>query len=183
MQKNNKNASILIWSIFLSLILSITFINISSKINENIKKNWNYVNKISSNNLINNKLKNKDYSNETFNSNNENIDFKQVKNYLWTLKKDENIKIKLVQTSDISINIKKWWPILYTTLWSLISSWIIISNTWFTLNWSIILDNLAWYTKFEINSNNNMITPEVKYKVIKTIWNKNVVKTKWTINN
>lgn len=39
MQKNNKNASILIWSILISLALGFIFINISTKINLNLKQN------------------------------------------------------------------------------------------------------------------------------------------------
>jgi hypothetical protein len=42
MQKNNIKASILIWATFLSLIISVTFISISSKINKNIKNNKDY---------------------------------------------------------------------------------------------------------------------------------------------
>ena len=39
MQKSSLKWSILIWSVFLSLIISISFVSISTKINKNIKNN------------------------------------------------------------------------------------------------------------------------------------------------
>jgi peptidoglycan hydrolase CwlO-like protein len=39
MQKNSVQASILIWAIFLSLIMSVSFISISTKINKTIHNN------------------------------------------------------------------------------------------------------------------------------------------------
>jgi|GEM_PF-3200091 hypothetical protein len=54
MQKFNKKASILIYAIFLSLIISIMFIAISNKINLNLKQNKN----ISQNFDINDKIEN-----------------------------------------------------------------------------------------------------------------------------
>jgi hypothetical protein len=39
MQKTNKRASILIWSMFLSLIISLSFVFISTKINQNLTFN------------------------------------------------------------------------------------------------------------------------------------------------
>jgi len=183
MQKNKNNASILIWSIFLSLILSITFIGISSKITKELKNNKNYLNQNNQNNFIKNKLKKRDYSNENFPSNNENIIFMQNKNYSWSLKKEEKIQIKFVENSNISINIINWWPIVYSTIWTLTSSWIINSNTQMTLSGSIILNNLWGYTIYNVISNKNILPPEIIYKVIKTIWNKKIIETKWIINN
>jgi hypothetical protein len=52
MQKTNKKASILIWAIFLSLIISVTFISISTKINKNLKNNSEIINNIKINNEV-----------------------------------------------------------------------------------------------------------------------------------
>jgi len=183
MQKNKHNASILIWSIFLSLILSISFVNISSKINQNIRDNQKYISKNTNNYSVQDKIQKKDYSNETFASNNEKIIFMQNKDYSWSLKKSENIKIKFEQITDISINITEGWPISYITSWTLTSSWLIISSSSLSLSGSIILTNLAWYTIYNIISNNNIIAPFTKYKIIKTIWNKDILKTSWIIQN
>jgi len=183
MQKNKHNASILIWSIFLSLILSISFVSISSKINQNIRDNQKYISKNTNNYLIQDKIKNKDYTNETFTLSNEKIIFMQNKDYSWSLKKSENIKIKFEQITDISINIIEGWPISYITSWTLTSSWLIISSSSLSLSGSIILTNLAWYTVYNIISNNNIIAPFTKYKIIKTIWNKDILKTRWIIQN
>jgi hypothetical protein len=54
MQKTKSNASILIWAIFLSLIISITFISISTKINKSLKNNYNFTDEIKVNNQIKN---------------------------------------------------------------------------------------------------------------------------------
>jgi hypothetical protein len=56
MQKNNISASILIWSIFLSLIISISFFSIATKISKNLKEN-NTNKTIQQNILIENTLK------------------------------------------------------------------------------------------------------------------------------
>ncbi|NCO31882.1 hypothetical protein GW891_03690 [bacterium] len=56
MQKIDKKASILIWSIFLSLTMSIAFISISSQINSNLKNNNSLNKKIDIKNNINNAL-------------------------------------------------------------------------------------------------------------------------------
>jgi len=164
-------------------MLSISFISITSKINKNIKKNNKYINQNNENYIVKNKLNNKDYTDEFLSKSNENIVFNKNKDYNWTLKIKESKKIKFEQNSNISINIISGGPILYKTFWTISSSWIIKDSSSLTLSWYIILDNIAWYTKFNLTSDKNIITPNTKYKIIKTIWNKEVIKTKWIIKN
>jgi hypothetical protein len=54
MQKTNIKASILIWAIFLSLIISVTFISVSTKINKNLRENYSLTDKINLENEIGN---------------------------------------------------------------------------------------------------------------------------------
>jgi predicted PurR-regulated permease PerM len=57
-QKKDRKASILIWSIFLSLIISISFLSISTQITKNLKNANNLKNNLETENNINNLLKN-----------------------------------------------------------------------------------------------------------------------------
>ena len=57
MQENNKNASILILSIILSLILWVIFISLSNKISLNLRQNSNFIEKISNEEKIEKNLK------------------------------------------------------------------------------------------------------------------------------
>jgi hypothetical protein len=54
MQKTNIKASILIWATFLSLIITVTFISISTKINKNLKNNSALTSEININNQVKN---------------------------------------------------------------------------------------------------------------------------------
>ncbi|MDP2396646.1 MAG: hypothetical protein Q8S84_04375 [bacterium] len=56
MQKNSTKASILIWAIFISLIISVSFIQISTKINKNLKNNEKIINSLNSYNEIDNNI-------------------------------------------------------------------------------------------------------------------------------
>ena len=98
MQENNKNASILILSIILSLILWVIFISLSNKISLNLRQNSNFIEKISNEEkieknlrLIENELKNilKEIKNQNPNQ----------KNITKTLEEIDNLK-------DISDEIK-----------------------------------------------------------------------------
>ena len=183
MQKTDRKASILIWAIFLSLTISISFISISSKINKNIKSNHSLINKFDNLKNIENKIKNNDFGNEKF-PEKEEITFYQNKIFTWSLKNNETSQIKYAQSSNFDITILSGWPIFYTTSWSLSSSWIIDTNLWITsLSWTLDITNLWWYSKVNITSDNTFFPPEITYKVTKKIWNKEIIKNFWIIKN
>jgi hypothetical protein len=95
MQKQKK-ASILIWSIFLSLIISISFFSIATKITKNLKSNNNIEENYKKNKTINNILKNFSGSNITKN----NLEFFiENSNLQKSLKKYEKIIINFPQSS------------------------------------------------------------------------------------
>lgn len=189
MQKNNKKASILLWAVMLSLIVSITFIAISSKINKNIKLSWGFSEYNEKRNKLNILLKN--WKNEDINSN-ENIVFDDKKENIFWLKKWEKKEFSFSWSSDFGVDIWiiHWWALNYNYIfdWNTTSSWIINfskSFTWMldntTKTGSLIFENFWWYTKFLINSENSFETSEKKYKIVKKVWSIFLNETKWSI--
>lgn len=186
MQKTNNKWSILIWATFLSLIISVTFISISTKINKNLKNYWEFSNQLSQTNeiqnIINSSIISSKFENQFLN-NEDKIIFSAPNIRLIWMKQNEIIKSEITGNSVINIQIKNWWPIKYENL---SNSWIIIS--WKSINaniWELNITNLWWYTQFIIQSDttDNILSETTFYKIVKKIWNKNVIKTKWTIKN
>ena len=177
MKKNNKKASILLWAVMLSLIIAITFIAISTKINKNIKSSGEINKFIDNKNKINLAINSWNVINISenkllINSNN--------KKRTFSLKKQEKLSLSFSWTSDFNINIWiiSWWVLKYNYINNNIitSSWIINYSKSFTgeLNnntWSLNLINLWWNTRFEINSQNSFETSEKNYKIVTKIWN------------
>ena len=192
MQKINKKWSILLWAVMLSLIISILFISISSKINKNIKNSWDTSNYISEKNKINKSIYN--ILDSEISSNNILI-FEKNKKNTFSLKKNETLELSFSWTSDFNIDlwIIKWWTILYsykkinssnnkieTFSWVLNYSKSFSWNLDWTYNKSKLkLKNLWWYSNFLINSEINFETSKKTYKIIKIIWNNNLIQTKW----
>ena len=177
MKKNNKKASILLWAVMLSLIIAITFISISSKINKSIKLSWNMNSFNEEKNKINISLYH--WINENLNWN-KSIIFENNKERILWLKTNEVKQFNFSGASDFNIDIWiiHWWALKYKYLNNntITSSGIINYSTSFTweLNnntWSLILNNLWWYTKFLIKSQNSFEENEKKYKIVTKIWN------------
>jgi len=179
MQKNNKKASILLWAVMLSLIIAITFIAISTKINKNIKNSsWikDFIEENNKINILKNTLTN------TWITENKAIIFKDNKKNTFSLKKQEELNLTFSWTSDFNINIWliKWADLEYKYYKNnnLTNSWIISSSVNFTWNldssnntWSLKIKNLWWYSQFLINSENSFETLEKNYKIVTKIWN------------
>ena len=185
MQKINKKASILIWAIFLSLIISISFLSVSTKITKNLKNN----NLNNTNILEESKLQNilktseidiEDNTTEEIWNNTIYIENKSLKK---SLKKDEIYTIHFPTESNITLNLISSWVIFYeynSNIWILkndISSLSININE----NEDLILTNYSWYISFELISDNKFDIPEKKYKIVEKIWNKEVIKSIWII--
>lgn len=185
MQKIQKNAYILLWSIFLSLIIWISFLSITSQISKNLKENNDLKNKINTNNSINNKLndaiENNDFENIELNKN-EIIVFEKNNYYNIWLKNNEQISIKIITNWNMTIKINKWSPVYYFNPTDSNINWEIINtSTFLTWNNTIIIRNLWWYSNIDIIAENNFLTDIKKYKIINKIWNKNKIKQKWEI--
>ena len=179
MKKYSKKASILLWAVMLSLIIAITFISISTKINKNIKlsgelndfiEEKNNINLFMNSGGINNILENKI------------LVFDNNKEKFFSLKNKEELILFFSWSNDFNINIGiiNWWWLNYKYIKnnnSISASWIINSSKTFTgeLNnnntWSLFLKNLWWNTKFLIKSDKSFETSEKNYKIVTKIWN------------
>ena len=185
MQKTNKKASILLWAVMLSLIIAITFIAISTKINKNIKTSWKLNNFIEEKNKIN-LIINSWNSEKIWDS--KLLLLKNNKKRIFSLKKQEELNLNFSWSSDFNIDISiiNWWWLHYKYIKndnSISASWIIdysASFTWELNNntWSLILKNLWWNTRFLINSENSFETWEKNYKIVTKIWNTFLNETK-----
>lgn len=183
MQKTNIKASILIWSTFLSLIITVTFISISTQINKNLKNNSDLTNELKINNQINNIINSWsldwNFITQTL-ENWEKVIF-NTNNIITSLKKSEEITVKIIKDNKLTIKILKWWPIIAS--WSLIK---IEQADISVQNWdNFIINNLWWYSQIEIISDteNSFLLKNTYYEIKKQIWNKEVIKSKWLIKN
>lgn len=186
MQKTGKNASILIWAIFLSITISLWFISISTQINKTLKNNKNIQQEISQSNQVKSILKSENPRSQQL----DNWLYLSIQNsdtYIWSLKENET-KIFLFSWSTLNlvdISINTGGPIKYKyDIWNnnqeydILTSWN-ISFSWnlnnFNTQSTLEIENLGWYTLFEVNSDQNFTSPERYYEVWKKIWNKNVL--------
>jgi hypothetical protein len=186
MQKTAKNASILIWSIFLSIIISLWFISISTQINKTLKNNQIIQQEINKSNQLNNILKSSNPSSQQLDDWTY-LNIFDSNSYIWSIEANQT---KIFSFSGTSLNIveliiKNWWPIKYSyDIWAtkqeydILKTWT-VSFSWNldTLNTSSMLtiENLGWYALFQINSDQDFIAPERYYEIWKKIWNKNVL--------
>lgn len=181
MQKITKKASILIWSIFLSLIISISFLSISTKITKNLQNSTNLNKNLKENNKIQNILKSSQNNTESIWNTNIYIENSKLQK---TLKNTEIYTILFPNQSEISLELKNNWIIFYNTWWT--NTWILswsntVIETIINSGNSLTLENFSWYSKFELISKNKFVIPVKNYKIIKEIWNKEVIKSFWQI--
>lgn len=186
MQKNSTKASILIWAIFISLIISVSFIQISTKINKNLKNNDYLLNNLNSKNeitnIINDAIINNNYQSKIL-SNWDNLIFDYSNDITFSIWENESHISKINTWSIVRINILEWWPIKYTNN---AASWVISNIKNFAVTpWDLTVNNLWWYTKINLISNKitNNLTKYTNYIVTKKIWNKEVIITKWKIKS
>lgn len=186
MQKSSLKASILIWATFLSLIITVTFVSISTKINKNLKNNSSLLEKYDINNEIKNLINSWSLiDNEYILSNWDKIRFDKANSYIWSIKKWEIFISKIKNNSNLVINILDWTAPIKYKINSL--SWVITGNTNInnTLSWDLIITSLWWYSKIRIESdiNSNYLSKFRNYKILKQIWNKEIIQSKWQIKN
>lgn len=180
-QKKAKKASILIWSIFLSMIISISFITISSKINKNLIRDSSLDSNVY--NIIKEKIVDNNFSEEETKSWDK-IVFENDSYIERTLKKMEKYIIIFPKETQVNIEIINGWPIYYSNSGeiNIVWTWIIDTNLNFLVEtWSLEINNLWWLTSFSVNWNKDFIAQDKKYEVIKKIWNKDFIKTSWEI--
>lgn len=186
MQKTCNKWSILIWAIFLSLIISVTFISISTKINKNLKNYSSFSNIINEQNEIKNIINswslNSTFTSQYLDSWSKIIFSSKTIISKW-IKQNDTIWAKINENSLLTIQVSKGWPIKYIN-WT--NSWIIIaSNNINVFPWNLEITNLWWYSKIliESDSDKNILSNETFYKTLKQVWNKDIIKSKWIIKN
>lgn len=175
MQKNNKKASILIWAIILSLILSVTFISLSNKINLNLRQNIS-ITKNSEENLkiednlkkIENifiKIKNLALKENITASEKENINkyFDEIEE-LKNISEDKKIEINLKNENFLLENSKNLEIIIPP------NSNILLNVSWWKINFNSenIISNLSLKQKenSQIESSKNFSSSEFFKKII-----------------
>ena len=191
MQKIGKKASILIWSIFLSLTLSITFISISTQINKSLKENAKIKENISINRntekIIKDAVINNNYDNIEL-ADNQVIIFDKGNYSEKELKSWETVTIKVIDSTNITVQVTKWSPVEYSNLDNS-KSWVVTSESRSIFYLSkedsnektFTIKNLWWYSEIIISWEKPFQSEYKTYKIIEKIWNKNVTKENWKI--
>nr|MDD3720609.1 hypothetical protein [Candidatus Gracilibacteria bacterium] len=192
MQKSNKKGSILIWSIFLSLIISLTFVFVSTKVNQSIRLNSYLEGFLNKNTTIKNLIKLGGAGNLGDN------EFLVSTENLYTLKNEENLIFSFSGNISFSgsIKLKSGGPIYYEITsfsgsnnleYSLVNSGIISQINSGTLfigylgndydRSDLTVSNLGGLSSFLINSTQDYYGVSKTYKVLKNIGGKNIEKS------
>ncbi len=192
MQNLDKKASILIWAVMLSLIIAISFISISAKINKSIKLSG----RISEFNSQNTKLNSALYKNtNTQLSKNKVIIFESSLQKVITLKKadETTLTFSWPWNFNVDLAVVDWtgWAISYSYIFNSITTHSWVLNYSHSFSWqldstnntgSLILKNLWWYSQVFIKSENEFESTQKKYKIVQTIGNNNFTQTRGSTN-
>lgn len=191
MQNLDKKASILIWAVMLSLIVAISFISISAKINKSIKLSgeiWEYNNeKIKLSSAINN-------TQNTPLTDKKVIVFESSLQKVFSFKQSEKIILSFSWISDFNIDLWiidwSWWWVYYNykNNTSTTASWVLNYSHSFSWkldstnnSWTLLLENLWWYSQILIKSEKAFETNQKKYKIVQTIGNNKFIQTRGEI--
>ncbi len=107
----------------------------------------------------------------------------KIKSIIWLKKWEKHIS-KINEDSNIAIDVLIWWPITYKIS---TQSWIVTQRKAISVTkWNdLTITNLWWYTKIQITSDviSNFLTKYTNYKILRKIWNKEIIISKWQIKN
>ena len=197
MQENNKNASILILSIILSLILWVIFISLSNKISLNLRQNSNFIEKISK------EIKNQNPNQKNITKSLEEID--NLKDISDEIKIVLDLKIEnfaLTKNSDFiefyafpesNLKIKNFWEDIQISSKNMtndsskideknevaLESAIVTTNDYFK---KINIKNIWWYSKIDIISSNYFIPQKKYFQIVEKFGKKEILKKDWFLN-
>lgn len=187
----NKSGSILIWSIFLVIFVTFSFLYISTGISKQLDKNKLNIQEINNDTIIDN-ISSDNLQMKALSSN-ESYTFDYFNSFHGTLKKEETIEFKFSQANTGSIEIKNGWPIYYQVLNStstIISEWVLtgtlldltlpgtqiniktlsLENLWGLAEVNIDFDTASWIS-----------FPYNYYKRVKNIGWIEIVKEIWSV--
>lgn len=175
--KNNNRWSILMWSMFLLLFISFSFIYISMWIKTKINQQYDIVSNIWNLNhqntwtwflyTLNNSEIYKKYFQNSF------------KSTLWFWEKDT---FNLKTDQKIKISLKKW--VLFFS-WN--SNFLLVNSSielpWSYSTWIYNLESLSWYTEYEVifEDGNNVIFPYNFVEIYKNISGKKFLKSTYLV--
>lgn len=177
MQKSPKNASIFIWAIFLSMMISIFFIWISSQIRSLLEEQSNKTADFYSNQSLQYTINNNNFDDSQID---EKTSITYDNSWFFHLQKNEKLNIFFPNTSTINITTQSWSTLLYSSGSTVIP---IANNYSDTVSWNISLTNISGYNIISINSNQKFIPETLYYEVHEKIWNKQIIQTLWEIKN
>ncbi len=178
---------------FLSLVVSLSFVFVSTKINQNLMYNMHLDDFFSKDtkitNLINSWSEWDVWDNEVIKNENISLSLTTWENLLFSF--------SWITEFTWSIRIKEWWPLYFETIsysWVMnnleltTSSWLLWDSTIQSFTWyltsiytksDLILKNLWGYSSFYLELNKSYIGTWTikKSKITKDIWGKEVEKT------
>lgn len=192
MQKRPLHASILIWSVFLSLIISVSFLGISTSITRNLGKTEAITKQIQETQVIDALLKSETFEDTTLDSG-DTLSFSSLTNQTFSLKQGESTEFHMENMSDISLDIEilHGGPIAYhflriapdtpnaelTKSGTIDAAKSIVADVNSTYTTGIlILKNLASYSTVTIASDAPVTPNTISYQIITDIGNTSTVK-------
>lgn len=187
----NKTGSILIWSIFLVIFVTFSFLYISSWISKQLDKNKLSIQEINNDTIIDN-ISSDNLQSKALSSN-ESYTFDYFNSFHGTIKKEETIDFQFSKANTGSIEIKNGWPIYYKVMnasSSVLSEWILTGTLFdLTLPWTPIniktlsLENLWWLAEIsiEFDTASGISFPYNYYKRVKSIGGIDIVKEVWSV--
>ncbi len=189
MQKQDYQASILLLSMFLSIIVAISFVTLSSKIHTQIWLwSWN-MSGISEMSAIQKSLY---HQNSSVISDRSVILFEDTTQKILWLQQGESYILAFSgeENFEIQIWVIQWGAVEYSYIqWSDVSSRIsgvvnysvdipaTLDSS--TPNWTLTLTNHWWYSQIIIKSGLNFESSKKRYKILTTIWNHSLIKSQW----
>lgn len=159
--------------------MSVSFISISTKINKTIHNNQK------SQDEINTYISNLNNDLDVLSSEKYFIQQESPHIFYYSFKKNESINLSFSWSSYnlIAIDLLSWWPIEYDFE---SNKQIVEDNVAFSgsiNNTNISLNNLGWYSFVKIETSAEIQKPFERYIKWIKVWNQNIIKEYWTINN
>lgn len=179
--RKNLDWSILIWSIFLVISISFSFLYISNQISKNIDKNRQKISEMQNSNI----LDNFSFDSKSKNiENNETLEIKYFRNFSTNLAENKTLNIEFLTSNTWGITISNWWVVFYTVYSgsTIYSSWLITDSKYdIILNQSsnLSIENLWWLAKINLDfdSNTGVVYPYNYLTIKKSIWGSDIIKS------
>lgn len=178
--KRKPTGSILIWSIFLVIYISFSFLYISNRISYNLDKNKQKILQMQGDNIGDN------FTFDTQNINllnNEIWEIKYFRNFVSTLREKQTLNFTFTQANTGSINIQNGGPLFYKVFSgaTIYTSWFLLDGVFdisLASSSKLSLENLWWLSKvnLDFDSNTGVMYPYNYFTIKKNIWGSDLIK-------